>query len=814
MDINYLVDLIKKDLDRGGSYDRYPVRFLSMRYEEGTSDTLIKLQTKLNAVDIFDVKDILPHEDAWITVDNIRKTIYALDRTKNYIVIGFSEYARFLQQTEFITLIISLLELENPAENAKRRIYIPCFALYNQIKKIINKHHRRVGVYNPLLNDTDIEDLPRIYFVNDKLNADYYENEVINSADWFGMWRNPNVNPKYPIICSSPTLIYFYKLASRDNVYNIEYLDTYQDILKKIYNISNLRSYDKNSDEFFSKMISLVKSARNKELKDIILSEVNAQNIDYSNIYYLWKVNNTFNRWLIQNYILIYTKKNTYLYKVMDTLEDLTDNEFIEKTYEIIFEYKDISLSDERKAILASIKNFEKDINFTNRLMKYYENFILNIIRKKIPISYDRIDFTKDDEILVGNYSILSEIFEEELIPYLTSFSEYERQLIIWLYRIKLINDMQIKNVYPSLWDYINENDSNGIPEEYSDKFDKYFETYRKVRLAQISGCEYEEALHTWNQNENTFYDWYFSGKIEYPEIYFKKKNFDGKIYVLDGVGAEYLGFIVKLLEKKGYIAVTIAYGKCHLPSISSIAKEFYPSEYEWIHDYDDKVIHGNTYYNVQNIEKGLTFIENIIDRIISIEREAPFAITADHGATVGHKIRKKDKKYNYEESEHDGRCYLNKQKRYVEPSNDYIVYDDETGKQWVIALNQQSLNNNSKYVAHGGATLEEVLVPIIIAQKNKQLSKCYRVYPVDLNVSGLKRKVEFRITPMLKGEKAILKAKDGTNTELIYNEETKTWIGEVRKGIEQNIEISIGNQNYEFRTIPPTKMGDDLFND
>ena len=62
--------------------------------------------------------------------------------------------------------------------------------------------------------------------------------------------------------------------------------------------------------------------------------------------------------------------------------------------------------------------------------------------------------------------------------------------------------------------------------------------------------------------------------------------------------------------------------------------------------------------------------------------------------------------------------------------------------------------------------------------------------------------------------EKVILKAKDGTNIELIYREETKTWFGKLKRGIEQDIEVSVGGKNYKFRTIPPTKMGDDLFDD
>jgi len=814
MDISNLVELVKNDFGRDGSYDRYPVRFFSMKYEDGTSDAIIQLQMKIAGFEVFDIKDILPHEDAWITTDNLRKAVYDLDSSKSYIVIGFSEYARFLREAEFISLLLSFLELENPADNQKRRIYFPCFALYSQIKKTIKTYHRRMDVYNPLLNETDVEDLPRIFFIDEGLNVENDSNEVVNSAEWFGMWRNPDIDIKRPIICLSRTLAYFYTIASPDNIYNIQRLNTYQDILRYMYLIDHLHPYKKDTDGFYGRVIELVKAYGGKELGDIILSEVNVQSIDESNIYNLWKVSDTFKRWLIQNYVIVRSPNTTYLNKVMSLIEDLTDKEFLEKMYESIFELNDISLVEERRRILASIKKAEKDIEFSRRMIVYYDAVITGVIRRKTAIALDTVDLTKDDDFLAEKRTMLTEAVRDEVVPYLTCFSNYERQLAIWLYRMSFINADQVKSIYPNLWYYCSSLESDVEPEEYAEKFEQYFDNYRDMRLAQRDGAEYYSAIAEWNKDEDSFYDWYMDGKIEYPEVILKRKNFNRKVYVLDGVGAEFLGYILKLLEERGYSAETAAYGKCHLPSITSVAKEFYPSEYEWILTYDTQVIHGGSYYHVHNVEKALSVIEELIDGIISIEGDNAFAITADHGSTVGHKIRKKEKKYNYDKSEHDGRCYYNKERLHIAPSPDYVTYDDESGKQWIVALNQQSLYNNSKYAVHGGATLEEILVPVIIAHKGKQVVKSYRVKPVGLNVSGLQKRIMFKINPTPKDIKVKLMAKDGTNTELIYNDDTKTWMGELKRGIEQDIEINVGTQTFKFRTTPPTKMGDDLFDD
>lgn len=814
MDISSLVELLKNDSIRDGAYDRYPVRFLSMKYEEGVSDDIIQLQIQMGGLEVFDVKDILVHDDAWVTVENFINSINQLNQYKNHIVIGFSEYARFLGQEEFISLLISLLGIENAADNPKRRIYIPCFALYSQIKKIIRQYHRRMDAYNPLLNEMDVEDLPRIFFMEDCLNLEEQKNEIVNSSEWFGMWRNQNIDTKRPIICSSKTLAHFYDKASPDNVYNIQRIKSYQDVLRYMYSINDLREYKKEPEEFYRKLILLVEKMPGLDINDIILAEINAQNIDANNIYSLWKSCDIFERWLMQVYILRQSNVESYVYKVMDALDELNDKEFLEKVYKCIFEYKDVSLCKERKLVLQSICRMEKEVAFTNTMVLFYKEILADIVRRKTTIVLNEIDLTKNNEILLEKRDVLVDAFNEEFTPYLTCFSSFERQVIIWMYRMNLIDEQCIETIYPNLWDYIKISDINLYPASYVERFETYFDKYRKMRLAQVDADAYDVSIGEWNKDENSFFAWYLDGEIEYPEAYLKRSGFKGNVYVIDAMGAEFMGYVQALLNRKGYSVKEAGYAKCHLPSITSMAKSFYAESYEWILDYDNKVVHGDTYYHVDNMEKSLSTIEAIICNIIFNENGNSFAIIADHGSTVGHKLKRKDKKYNFDKSEHGGRCYKNKERAYVTPTLDYVVYDDESGCQWVIALNQQSLWDNSKYAAHGGATLEEVLVPVIIAEKGKRTTVSYKVKAENLKVSGLQKTIEVKITPMPKEVSVKLKAKDGTDVVMHYNDQKKTWLGELKRGMEQDIQIIIAQQTFGFRTIPPTKMGDDLFDE
>ena len=182
MDVRGMVELIKKDIGKTNSYDRYPIRFFSVHYEEGVADKLIQLQSQIENAEICDVKDFLANrEDGWFSPDAFCKKICGLYDPKNYIVVGFSEYVRFINEPKFVSMLLTLLEIENTASNRKRRIYIPCFALYNQISSTIRKMHRRMDVYNPLMNETDGEDLPRVYFLKSGISAGVKTNDVEKS---------------------------------------------------------------------------------------------------------------------------------------------------------------------------------------------------------------------------------------------------------------------------------------------------------------------------------------------------------------------------------------------------------------------------------------------------------------------------------------------------------------------------------------------------------------------------------------------------------------------------------------------------------
>ena len=130
-------------------------------------------------------------------------------------------------------------------------------------------------------------------------------------------------------------------------------------------------------------------------------------------------------------------------------------------------------------------------------------------------------------------------------------------------------------------------------------------------------------------------------------------------IYVLDGVGAEYTPLIIDLLVMNGYEVEYCNYASCHLPSITDVNKEYMASigYKEWFLDFDQKVIHGEFYKSAINLRKAFDILEEKIRDIVQESAGKKILITADHGATARAKWTETKKKYNFDGSDHEGRC-------------------------------------------------------------------------------------------------------------------------------------------------------------
>lgn len=228
-------------------------------------------------------------------------------------------------------------------------------------------------------------------------------------------------------------------------------------------------------------------------------------------------------------------------------------------------------------------------------------------------------------------------------------------------------------------------------------------------------------------------------------------------------------------------------------------------------------MVHGGYYKTAVNLRKAFDVLEDKVKYIVSESDGRRIVITADHGATARAKWTNAEKKYSFENADHEGRCCKISDKAEYSDTANYVVYEDvvKPGTPYLISLNDTSLNNRPRYEDHGGATAEEMLVPVIVAVPGRpEKKKTYQVLGQKLDVTGLDKKVSFVISPPPDGEACVIEA-DGTRHTL--EKEGTLYTAELNSGRGQRITAAVGGAEYTFQTVNKSKKnmeGDDGFDD
>ena len=188
--------------------------------------------------------------------------------------------------------------------------------------------------------------------------------------------------------------------------------------------------------------------------------------------------------------------------------------------------------------------------------------------------------------------------------------------------------------------------------------------------------------------------------------------------YFIDALGAEHLGYIQAKCREYGMIS-DIQIVRCELPSITSINKEFKERfETRDVKELDD-LKHHSTIYLYERCQLPIHLFEElkVIDKELRNIRDLlrshgaqKAVIFSDHGASRLAVIYKhENEKIELEEKgKHSGRCCRCEQN----PNLDQAAYENG----WAVLANYERFKggNKAQVEVHGGASVEEVVVPIV----------------------------------------------------------------------------------------------------
>ena len=305
-------------------------------------------------------------------------------------------------------------------------------------------------------------------------------------------------------------------------------------------------------------------------------------------------------------------------------------------------------------------------------------------------------------------------------IYYLTDNTQKEQETIfafldqygLCIDRNKLLGILS--KVYPALYQYL-------LPYRFGNSLlEQYFQDYKYQKVINHILPEFEAEVE--RQAEKREYNYILPPRTSVIESLNRK---DAQLYFMDAMGVEYLGYILSVCRDLNLIASTKVCVS-ELPSITSRNKEFLElfadAKYHTvsIKDIDDIKHHGKydfDFYNnsklpihlIKELEVIRTVLEKIKNDLSDGELKRVFMI-ADHGASRLAVLHDTENVWEMaEKGQHSGRCCP---KSDVDQKPDFAA---DAGDFWALANYDRFKGSRKANVeVHGGATLEELCVPII----------------------------------------------------------------------------------------------------
>ncbi len=293
------------------------------------------------------------------------------------------------------------------------------------------------------------------------------------------------------------------------------------------------------------------------------------------------------------------------------------------------------------------------------------------------------------------------------------------------------------KSLYLYMQDFVFDTVNTKLPESdscFRDDLTVYFKEYKLQKLTNRIFPEFLEKVDAYSLSPRSL------NKLQPRSSiisHMDKKNM--QCFFFDALGVEYLAFILAKCEDYGLVS-EVAIGHCELPSITVKNKEFlqYFADGDWrkIDDLDE-IKHHSQIYDYRKCKYPLHVFDelDVIDKQLRMIQSMfvqgtleKALIVADHGASrlavrYGHEL---DSTIELDESgEHSGRCCPASE----DPNLPYAAYED--GFSVLANYERFKGGRRANVEVHGGATLEEVVVPIITLTKRPDNIKLCFVNPV-----------------------------------------------------------------------------------
>lgn len=394
-----------------------------------------------------------------------------------------------------------------------------------------------------------------------------------------------------------------------------------------------------------------------------------------------------------------YSDNKKWLFYIATSVMGTKTESYVMQAMENAATYKDVPRALYR-TILSTNRNdddFPKIYEERKDVLKYYSSYLS-----------EAVDFCK----IVSSK-------QEDAIYYLTDLTQPEKEKIIeWLNvygnkysagELVAILNVVFSDLAAYLSDYRFKNDM----------LNDYFNKYKYQKVVNKILPEFEETV----KKQATELEFVSILKPR-TQLFDKLDLKNSHAYFVDALGVEYLGYIQKKCNEYG-LSANITCGRCELPSLTCFNKDFVSVCNEKgcpvsdIKELDEIKHHGEDGFDYEKTKtpiyliRELEIIDNLLRKIQAAVLNNHYEkaiVVSDHGASRLAVLHETENIWEMEtKGLHSGRCCP---KNEINDKPDFAI---EESDYWILANYDRFKGSRKANVeVHGGATIEEVTIPII----------------------------------------------------------------------------------------------------
>ena len=716
---------------------RYCVRFIMLNNFEAFREVYKFLVKELN-VELLDIENLAKGEDKTITVDTLSDAVKGI--TKSTLVTPFSELVRFYNVEKFNGFFNEIILTED-IKNPIKRIYIPIIGLHNRFSDFL-KSFGRIEESAPIWQYyTSKDDKVMVYVsrfkhftIPEKLNIC----SLATMRDWLRFWKA--LAPKDKILCGARPILNCWQNSKPDSIFTFQPIDNAHTFIIEFLELNIPIQYVEDESQYWEKLLNHIGKSNSTmfDLSRFVEKHFNRMTISISDVLELWASDSTdeFGRWLLKYYALNFKAKELPEY-LRIILEETNDFQIGNSLFVSVAERIFYATPAERERYFGPRKKLMYDLRSEFRTLTPPEH--QDWVKEQI------ITIAQNDDSLA------------QAKRYCTSTYDFEDELFLGWYVLRGQKDFGLSHIqeyFPELYGYLTPFETLSIKQIQS-WASEYFNQFRAAKIKDTITDTLADLLKQRNVSAESFYDWYFGFEESHgilADIVTTKKFPVDKVYWVDGLGAEFIPYILYLLDQSnsGYDAVLTQVARTNIPSNTHLNSFEVDNKKIFKKEALDELAHDGHYQKYLTLIKELKTVRQIIEDILNDNKvgKHTIAIVSDHGLSA--MSRNCESLKLDSNTKHEGRYVLLDSDSGLEHDVNFVVHTNEyDGKKYKVALCHASLGKKPTHEVHGGATPEEVLVPFIVIT-NDDLAKplTFAVKPKETSIPVSDKKVSFTIMP------------------------------------------------------------------